>query len=127
MPIKKNQKKLIIIVENEEQYSRVAALKLTIEGYEVKQVTNSKDFFKEAKKQSPDLVFMDLILENESGFDILQKIKKDLKLKKIKVIVYSSLSQEDDKKKAISLGAEDYMIKSEVTLQELVKKVKVTI
>jgi len=124
MPEKKTGKKSIIIVENEEQYSRVASLKLSIEGYDVRQVADSAGLFAEMKKQCPDLVFMDLMLENESGFDALEKMKKNPKFKKVKVIVYSSLAQEDDKAKAKKLGAAEYMVKSEVSLKELVQKVK---
>lgn len=117
------KKKSIVILENEEQFSRVAALKLTIEGYDVKVISNAKEFFTAIKKNQPDLVLLDLVMDESNGFDVLSKMKKDAKLKKIKAMIYSSLSQDDDRKKALDLGAEDYMVKSEITLKELVKKV----
>ena len=51
----------------------------------------------------------------------------DAKLKNIKAIIYSSLSQEDDRKKAMELGADDYLVKSEITLKELVSKINAII
>ena len=91
---------------------------------DVKIINNAKDFFASIRKNRPDLALLDLILDEMTGFDVLEKMKKDAKLKKIKAIIYSSLSQEDDRKKALKMGAEDYLIKSEITLKELVGKIK---
>ncbi|MFA5047437.1 MAG: response regulator [Patescibacteria group bacterium] len=123
MAIKKNENS-ILILEDEEHYGRVLQLKLKIEGYQVKVVKEPEDFIKEFKKGTTDLALVDLILRNKTGFEVLENINKLPQFKKTKVLIYSSLGQEDDKKKALKLGASDYLVKSEITLQDLVATVK---
>jgi len=114
----------ILILEDEKYYSRVVKLKLKIEGYQVEVADNVNDFWKLLKTFKPDLVLLDLLLPQQNGFEVLRMVKKDPLLKKTMVIVYSSLSQGDDRAKALQLGAKDYFIKSELTLADLVAKIK---
>jgi len=97
---------------------------LSIEGYQGATVETFEQFFAEVKKTKPDLIILDLILNETTRFDVLEKIRKMAGLKKAKVIIYSSLIQEEDRQKAARLGVEDYLIKSEITLQELVEVIK---
>lgn len=114
----------ILILEDEKYYSRVVKLKLKIEGYQVEVADNVNNFWKLLKTFKPDLVLLDLLLPQQNGFEVLRMVKKDPLLKKTIVIVYSSLSQSDDRAKALQLGAKDYFIKSELTLADLVAKIK---
>ena len=120
----KEEGKKILILEDESHYSNVIKLKLSIEGYQVVAAENFEQFFVELKKLKPNLIILDLILNETTGFDVLEKIRKTAGLKKTKVIIYSSLIQEEDRQKAAKLGVEDYLIKSEITLQELVEVIK---
>ncbi|MGE5680117.1 MAG: response regulator [Bacillota bacterium] len=61
--------------------------------------------------EQPDLIILDLNLPKKSGFDILKEIKKDKKLKKIKVVMFTSSEQEIDKYNALKLGATDFFVK----------------
>jgi DNA-binding response OmpR family regulator len=121
---KKKVGNYILILENDRRYSRVCELKLKIEGFAVKVVANVSDFFVELKRGLPDLILLDLMLEESTGFEVLEKIKKDAHLKKLKVVVYSGLGQDEDREKALKLGAVEYLNKSEITLQQLVQEVK---
>lgn len=72
----------------------------------------------------PDLVILDLMLPNVSGFEILEKIRSTDTMKKLKVIVFSNLGEESDVKKCLDLGVSDYLVKANFTLDELGEKIK---
>ncbi|MFA5076438.1 MAG: response regulator [Patescibacteria group bacterium] len=116
--------KKIFIIEDDKFYSNVCKLKLNKEGYDVESATNFDDFLLLAKKNKPDLILMDIILPDHNGFEILKLLKKDPVLKSVKVIAYSSLGQLEDQEKAKKLGAVDYFVKSEISIYELIDKVK---
>lgn len=71
----------------------------------------------------PDLILLDLILPKMNGFEVLEKIKRDFDTRSIPVIVLSNLGSDDDIKRAIKLGAEDYYVKVQHPLLEIVEKV----
>lgn len=75
-------------------------------------------------KNNPDMVILDLMLPKLNGFEFLEKIKKDEKLKNIPVVVLSNLGQKTDMDKVMALGAVDYLIKTEYSLEEVIKRVK---
>jgi two-component system alkaline phosphatase synthesis response regulator PhoP len=70
------------------------------------------------------LVLLDLILPRKNGFDVLIDIKKNEETKNIPVIIFSILGQETDIKRGFSLGARDYLVKSQTDLSEVVDKIK---
>src|SRR3990170_6129485 len=73
---------------------------------------------------TPDLILLDLIMPNKNGFEFLEAIKPDAKLKKIPIIVLSNLGQDSDVERAKALGAVDYMIKSDSSIQKIVEKAR---
>jgi len=79
-------------------------------------------FFEQYK---PAIVLLDLMLPGMSGFDILQKIRaRTDELKSTPVVIVSNLGQASDKEKAQSLGANDYLVKAEVSIEEIVAKIE---
>jgi len=79
---------------------------------------------KEVNKKSPDLIVLDLVMPLKDGFETLKELKADDRFKNIPVIVVSNLGQEDDIKKAKTLGAIDYFVKANISLNEMVDIVK---
>jgi two-component system sensor histidine kinase ChiS len=75
----------------------------------------------------PDLLILDLMLPNISGFDILKKIRETDPVKQLKVVVFSNLGEESDIKQCLDLGVSEYLIKSNFTLDELAEKIKAII
>jgi len=114
--------KKILIVDDEKPLANALELKLSHEGFAAKAVFNGVEALDTLKKESFDLVLLDLVMPEEDGFAVLEKMR-GLKTKSI-VIVSSNLSQEEDIAKAKALGATDYFIKSDTTLAEIVEKVK---
>ncbi len=74
--------------------------------------------------EKPDLVLLDLILPRKNGFDVLVDIKRTQATKKIPVIILSNLAQRTDKERALELGANDYLVKAEVSLSDVVGRAK---
>lgn len=114
--------KKILIVEDEKPLARVMSLKLNSAGYATTAVFSGEEALSVLAKQSFDLIILDLVIPKQDGFYVLSEVSK--KEIKIPVIVASNLSQEEDIEKAKKLGAIDYFVKSDVTLVEMVNKVK---
>ncbi len=117
--------KKILIVEDDTFLKNLAAKKLTSEGYEVVTASNSDEASFAIDQGTPDLVLLDLLFPgNTDGFGLLKKIRENTNMASTPVIIFSNLSDEKDMEKAESLGATDYMVKSNFTLEELVEKIK---
>ena len=113
----------ILVVEDDPLYGKVYQSKLTKEGYRVTLVNNGKEAVEKAKQEKPDLVLMDIIMPVMDGFEALKAIKDDNNTKNIKVIMMTNLSQGNDMQKAKELGASEYLVKSDISIIDLVEKV----
>ena len=113
----------ILLVEDDKFISRAFKDGLTRAGFEVVQAVDGVDALEKVRTDSPDLMLLDLIMPTKNGFDVLEEMKAK-NLKKFPVIILSNLGQELDIKKAKEFNADDYLIKSNVTLKEVVDKVK---
>lgn len=98
--------------------------KFTKAGFEFIEATNGIEGTNKIASEKPDLVLLDLILPRKSGFDVLVDIKRDKATKKIPVIVLTNLGQEADIERGLDLGAVDYLVKTDVSLSEVVQRVK---
>jgi DNA-binding response OmpR family regulator len=114
--------KRILIVESEKAYSKALVLKLQKAGYEAESAQNGEEALMAIWKGNFDLLLCDLIIPKMDGFEVLAQIKKEKP--DLPVIVLSNLSQMDDEKKARELGAIDFLIKSNVTIIEVITKVE---
>lgn len=114
--------KKILIVEDDSFLQGLAANKLTKAGFEVMTAGNGEKAVTELESNKFDCILLDLMLPDISGFDILKGFKKDHR--NVPVVVFSNLSDDKDIKKAMDLGADEYLVKANFTLEELVEKVK---
>ena len=117
-------RKFVLVAEDDDFYANIYKVKLTKEGFEVEIARDGSEALKAARARKPDLILLDLIMPNKDGFETLKEIRADVNLKNIKVIALSNLGQEEDIKRVRDLGANDYMIKTNVPLQEVINKVK---
>lgn len=117
-----NTKKNILIIEDEKPLAHALRLKLEHEGFNVINVENGDDGLTTLEKEKVDLLLCDLIIHGLNGFQVLEKIKEE----KINtpVMIMTNLSQEEDKKRALDLGAIEFFIKSETTISEIVESIK---
>jgi DNA-binding response OmpR family regulator len=118
-----DRKKKILIAEDEAALSRVMNLKFTGSGFNVIVVNDGNIFSEIFDKENPDLVLLDLMIPGLDGFSILKEIK-EVKRSKVPVIILSNLGQSEDKSKAKELGATDYFVKSDISISEIVEKIK---
>ena len=114
----------ILIVEDDEFISTVYKMKLSKDGFDAVCAMNGDEALKIMRERTPDLVLLDLIMPIVDGFQTLEAMRKDEKLKGVKVLVLSNLSHEDDVARTKALGAIDYIVKANISLQDMVKKVR---
>lgn len=119
------QKKTTILLAEDDKFISLAYKDgLGRAGYEVIHVENGKEALKKAKNKKPDLILLDVIMPEMNGFEVLEALKKDKSTKNIPVVILSNLGQESDIEKGRKLGAVDYMIKSNFSLEEVSEKIK---
>ncbi|MFA5736821.1 MAG: response regulator [Candidatus Paceibacterota bacterium] len=116
--------KKILIVEDDEFLRSLNAKRLETEGFEVSIAVDGSEALTKLTEIKPDLIFLDLLLPNVDGFEVLTKIKQDDTTKNIPVIVFSNLGQPEDIEKAKQLGADDFMVKANFTLDDVIAKIK---
>ena len=115
--------KKVLIIEDDSFLQGLEAGKLKKEGYEVITASSGDDAMKKINEPEIAIILLDLILPNYDGFEILKKIRETENTKSTPVIVFSNLSEEKDVKKSQELGATDFMVKSNFTLEELVEHI----
>ena len=114
----------ILLIEDDQFLSKILLVKLKRAGFDVFLAIDGEEGIKKAKETKPDLILLDLILPKINGFAVLSEIKKTPVLKKVPVVILSNLGQESDVEKGLRMGAEDYLIKTNLSLSEIVEKVK---
>lgn len=119
-----NKKQTVLLVEDDEFLRSLAAKRLDKDGFNVQAAVDGETALATAKEVNPDIIVLDLILPGLDGFGVLGKIKADEVLKAVPVIVFSNLGQKEDMERAKTLGAADFLVKSNFTLDDLLDKVK---
>ena len=112
------RKRAILIVEDEKPMARALELKLTKEGFDAQSVYDGEAAIEILQKQKFDFILLDLVMPKADGFKVLEAIGK-MKIK-TPVIVLSNLAQQEDTQKAKELGAQEFFVKSNVPLAEVV-------
>jgi DNA-binding response OmpR family regulator len=117
-------KKNILLVEDEPLLSNLLKQRLEKEGLEVVLAHDGEEALKILKTIKPNLILLDLILPKVSGFELMETLKADPQFEKAPIIIISNLGQENDILKGQSLGAIEYFVKAQVSIEELVEQVK---
>lgn len=115
--------KHILVVEDDKLLRSLLVKKLRAEGFSVHDKLDATGAFAALREKRPDLILLDLILPGTDGFGILEQLKSDEQYASIPVIILTNLGQEADVERAMSLGAKDFFIKADLTLDEIVSKV----
>lgn len=117
-------KKRILLVEDDNALADVYQARLELEGFEVAQVNNGEEALSTAIQFRPDLVLLDAMMPKISGFDVLDILRNTPETANIRVIMLTALSQPKDKERAENLGVDDYLVKSQVVIGDVVERVK---
>lgn len=118
-----NRQKKILIVEDERNMREALTEAFVDGGFEVLVEEDGESVADVVKEQSPDIVLLDIILPKKDGFEVLSELKEDNATRKVPVILSTNLSDPSDIQKALDLGATTYLVKSNYSLDDIVKKV----
>lgn len=119
--------KKILIIEDDEFLRSLTAKRLEKEGYQVVVAIDGESANGIANDNKPDLILLDLLLPGLDGFEVLKKARADAVTKSTPIIVFSNLGQREDIEKAKGLGADDFLIKANFTLDDVVEKINTTL
>ena len=118
------QKKKILLVEDDMTLSAVYRSRLEIEGFDVREANNGEDALSATVEYRPDLILLDVMMPKISGFDVLDILRNTPETANVRIIMLTALSQPKDKERAESLGVDDYLVKSQVVIGDVVARVK---
>lgn len=114
----------IMLVEDDNNLREIYEARLIAEGYEIVSAADGEQALAIAVKEKPDLIIADIMMPKISGFDMLDILRSTPETKDTKVIMMTALSQAEDKARADKLGADRYLVKSQVTLEDVAKVAK---
>lgn len=112
----------VLVVEDDAFLRMAYTAKLTKADFTVKIATDGIEAMETLASFTPDIILLDLVMPRKDGFSTLEDIKKDEKLSHIPVIVASNLGQKDEIAKVMAIGADDFIIKSSLSLEDVIKK-----
>ncbi|MBQ3306500.1 response regulator [Candidatus Saccharibacteria bacterium] len=113
----------IMLVEDDQSLREIYSIRLTAEGYEVVSAGDGEEALALAVKERPVLIVSDVMMPKISGFDMLDILRSTPETKDIKVIMMTALSSEDQRQRGESLGADRYLVKSQVGIEDVVNAV----
>lgn len=116
--------KKILIAEDDHFLATAYNIKLTKAGYDVKLTSDGEEALRAVGEYHPDLIILDLIMPVKDGFAVLEELKQHEEWQSIPVIVASNLGQKEDMEKATNLGAQEFVVKSDLSLEDLIGKIR---
>lgn len=111
----------ILLVEDDNNLREIYEARLQAEGYQIVSANDGEAALVVAKNEKPDLVISDVMMPKISGFEMLDILRNTEGLQDVKVIMLTALGQADDQARANKLGADRYLVKSQVTLEDIVR------
>ncbi len=117
----------ILLVEDDVNLRDIYFARLQAEGYELAVASNGEEALATAVKEKPNLIILDVMMPRISGFDVLDILRSTPETAHTKVIMMTALSEQADKDRGKSLGVDEYLVKSQVTLEDVVATVKKTL
>ncbi|MEX0668587.1 MAG: response regulator [Candidatus Saccharimonadales bacterium] len=114
----------ILLVEDDINLREIYAARLGAEGYDIVTASDGEEALTKAVAEKPSVIVLDVMMPKISGFDVLDILRSTPETKDAKVVMLSALSQETDKDRGEKLGADKYLVKSQITLEDVVTTVK---
>ena len=119
-----NNFKRILLVEDDDALAGVYVTRLQAESFDVRRVSNGEEALAAAISYKPDLVLLDVMMPKVSGFDVLDIIRNTPETANLKIIMLTALSQDSDKERAEALGVDDYLVKSQVVIADVIDRIR---
>ncbi len=118
------KKNKILLVEDDESLASVYIERFEAEGFDVRHVANGEEALTNAIEYKPDLILLDVMMPKISGFDVLDILRNTPETANVRIIMLTALSQEKDKERAKEMGVDDYLVKSQVVIADVVDRVR---
>lgn len=118
------EKKKILLVEDDMALASVYRSRLELEGFDVDHAANGEIALSKVVAYKPDLVVLDAMMPKVNGFDVLDILRNTPETTNVRVIMLTALSQPKDQERAKALGADDYLVKSQVVIGDVVERIK---
>lgn len=116
--------KKVLLVEDDDALASVYQTRLEAEGFNIQRVPNGEDALAKALQFQPDLILLDVMMPKVSGFDVLDILRNTPETANVKVVMLTALSQDSDRERAEKLGVNDYLVKSQVVIADVVERIK---
>lgn len=116
--------KKILLVEDDDSLATVYQTRLQAEGFDTRRVPNGEEALSNTLEYKPDLILLDVMMPKVSGFDVLDILRNTPETAGVKIIMLTALSQDSDKQRAQELGVDDYLVKSQVVIADVVDRIK---
>lgn len=113
----------ILLVEDDRSLQEIYSVRLEHEGYQVVTASDGEEALNVAIKEKPDLILSDVMMPKISGFDMLDILRTTPEIKDTKVIIMTALSSEDQRERGEALGADRYLVKSQVGIEDIIQAV----
>lgn len=113
----------ILLVEDDKSLREIYGVRLLAEGYDIVSAGDGEEALAMSIKDRPDLIVSDVMMPKISGFDMLDILRSTTETKNIKVIMMTALSSEDQRQRGVALGADRYLVKSQVGIEDVVRAV----
>ncbi|MBR3248809.1 response regulator [Candidatus Saccharibacteria bacterium] len=113
----------IMVVEDDASLREIYSIRITAEGYEVVSAGDGEEALAMAVREKPDLILSDVMMPKISGFDMLDILRSTPETAGIKVIMMTALSADDQRARGERLGAERYLVKSQVGIEDVVNAI----
>lgn len=113
----------VMLVEDDNSLREIYSIRLTAEGYQVISAGDGEEALAIAVREKPDLIVSDVMMPKISGFDMLDILRSTPETKDIKVIMMTALSSDDQRQRGENLGADRYLVKSQVGIEDVVNTV----
>ena len=119
-----NRKPRILFIEDDLTLSALFTMRMQAEGFEVCEVNDGDAALQVAKEFKPDLILCDLMMPNINGYDVIDILRNTMETSASKIVVISALSQQEDIDKARQLGADDYIVKSQMVVDDIMNRLR---
>jgi DNA-binding response OmpR family regulator len=116
--------KKILLVEDDDTLANVYKTRLHAEGFDLKRVPNGEEALAAAMEYKPDLILLDVMMPKVRGFDVLDILRNTPETTNAKIIMLTALSQDTDRQRAEEMGVDDYLVKSQVVIADVVDRIK---
>jgi len=119
-----SKKPRILLVEDDLGLATAYRVRMETEGFDVRHCPNGEEALQEALEYHPDLILLDIMMPKISGFDVLDILKNTKQTANTKVIILTALSQPADRQRAKDLGADEFLVKSQAVISDVMKRIR---